>query len=421
MQFEAAIEVAPTPKVLRINAHQLFASERKPELRMLHPGVKPAELVKLLSAEWKALDDNVKADYEKRAAEQKRQLEEAEEKAKAKTQKRASSSAAVMDDREDSRRKLQRLDSGVAAWLVSCVRALSEEDVCWSEEGRTLTPGIMSKFAVKLKRCKRNRFPLSVAIVRQGAVYCSEECANFSQQYIAQTAKWDEAARAMRPRGAAAAADRGYALFPGDWAEGGMDRCSRCDYKDICTYYQSSVDDKEDEEDDENRRFPPDLCALCAQLVSRHLAVNQTWQLPAGPPSTTLALRWNIPLTKPDNFVPLVLTKPDEINKQKVCQIGGPRCYGLEWFGPFCQSYLVEGTSNTTVVCCVFCADDHDAEIRQRVWDSGVAQTALVEDCGLVVDVLSVIASYLVGCFLVEDNIAVFDWTLPSSVPRMLV
>ena len=89
-----AAAAAAKPKVPRINAHQLFASERKPELKKEHPGVKAAEIVKLLSAEWKALEGEGRADYEKRAGEQKRQYE-AKEKAEAEKVAAAAAEAAA--------------------------------------------------------------------------------------------------------------------------------------------------------------------------------------------------------------------------------------------------------------------------------------------------------------------------------------
>lgn len=73
----AAPAAKPKP---RINAHSLWAAGRKPELRALYPNEKPREIATRLSAEWKELDGDRRAEFEKRAAEQKRQRE-AEEKA----------------------------------------------------------------------------------------------------------------------------------------------------------------------------------------------------------------------------------------------------------------------------------------------------------------------------------------------------
>ena len=291
-----------------------------------------------------------------------------------------------------------------AICLVGCAQPIPEEPEREPYEetpDHLAIPGLLPQHCAPYDACKRQRFALSAALMVNGSAYCSGRCATFSEQYVAQHGKLAALDEKWDVRGGEI-----LYLYPGKWEHSVADTCSRCLLAlDDDNYAYELPDDDVSE--------AVGFCGLCAVVVAQQLAVHHTWfkklsvdswftSLPPAP-----AAQWGIPLTIPDYMPP---PNSDPVTSDE-CELKKARCLGLPWTGRT-GAYRVEAEYGISKDACVFCADDYQAEQQQLIWNESHCASLLLNVCGMVPDLVPMIAAYVLGGrFLHQPSIRVLeDW-----------
>ena len=285
---------------------------------------------------------------------------------------------------------------------------------------------------------------VDICVVWNNTLYCGHRCVAFVRQYEQQL-EMLKAAEERMPK-----------LKPGDWTQvpKNVDRyCQRCKVKRTLDLNALSVAASRELPVYTNPRLTHawggqadiGVCALCARVVARHeelqnaivckiLPKGQNRGEVAEPLLKIVALRQSqrratallktastsdrsvvvVAMDKlPDGLV-LAPTELPQMQINRCGEIRSNRCYRLEWLGPlvFC------GTDERRRVC-AFCADENDAQHRDRIW-TDVARNALLSirtSTGgqLPVDIVDkVVGGYHLGRYF--DELPIFVGGLKEEV-----
>ena len=278
----------------------------------------------------------------------------------------------------------------LSAQALQVVGGEDEEPICrW--------PGVVRAVEYPGRECKNVVEVSSHVVVWNNTPFCGMACAEFIRQYEQQL-EWLETAEQDVAK-----------LKPGNWKRLEVSNRHGCCQRCLCTKTLHLQRSGRVEERDLALYKSTDMCkewtvsmgvcALCAQTVARHLLAHTLLVCNSSQESGALVV------VKKSEGLELVGTgTSNQFGLRNVCEQRSEHCYGMPWRGPL---VFWNDSSCKREHVCVFCADQNDAEKRQKIWDGGAQRELLILGAALLpVDIVTLIGSYHLGrCF---DSLPIF-------------